>query len=111
MKQVVKVSTKANKDAPEKVTALTVDWEGATLDQIKAYALQALVVKLQGRWRKNGIPASDTFVVKDNPVGSKAQPESLEQQLARMSETERHALFAKYGMAQPTHTEGKEEAE
>ncbi len=51
----MKVSTKKDKNAAAVVTNLTIT--GGSAETWKALGLQALVVKLQGNWRKNGIPA------------------------------------------------------
>lgn len=66
------VSTKADKNATAVDTALTLNWEGMTEDDLRALAQQALVVKLQGQWRKNGIPTEATVNVVDHKVGTRA---------------------------------------
>ncbi len=63
------VSTKANKDAQAINTKLTVIMGSqATLE---ALALQALVVKVQGVWRKNGIPTEATIKMDDYAPGTR----------------------------------------
>jgi hypothetical protein len=59
------VSTKADARAEAQVTKLTIDWDGITPEEIRAMAEQALVVKLQGNWRKNGIPSEITIKAAD----------------------------------------------
>ena len=108
------ISTKVSKHGTGKQTVVTVDFTGATLDAIKAYALQAIRVKVQGRFRQDGIPSAYTFNVRDNPVGSKvsAPPtvESLHAQTQVMSHEERKALIAKL-IAESDAREAEAEAE
>jgi len=63
------VSTKKDKGAAAINTAVTINWDGATEDTIKGLAVQALIVKVQGAWRKHGIPAQATINVKDYAPG------------------------------------------
>ena len=56
----VTFSTRKNRESAEVKTVLTIDWEGCTEEVLRAYATQALVVKLQGQFRKNGIPTETT---------------------------------------------------
>src|SRR5258705_3032836 len=95
-KQVLSVFTK--KDQTEKVgkkTTLTVVWDGASEDGVKALALQALVVKLQGSFRNKGIPEQLTVNVKDNLPGTRHQM-TAEEAFASLSEADRAALVLKY---------------
>jgi len=71
-KQSFTVTTRKDKDSPEKNTALTIDWTGCGEEVAKQLATQALVVKVQGGWRKNGIPASATILVKDHAPGTRS---------------------------------------
>ena len=68
----VSVSTKADAKADAVRTNLTLDWEGCSPEDIRALAQQALVVKLQGNCRRNGIPADTTVKVSDHKVGTRA---------------------------------------
>lgn len=80
------VSTKATKDAAEAVkTALIINWEGCTVEEIQAMAQQALIVKLQSGWRKNGIPESVTVKAADHKVGVRAKKSALETVTAALS--------------------------
>ena len=95
----IEVDTRANKDANSVKTNLTIDWDGCTEDDLRAMAQQALIVKLQGSWRKNGIPNGE-FTVKaaDYKVGvrAKREPASIEAMLRKLTPEERQALLAKY---------------
>ena len=95
----IEVDTKANKDAESVKTNLTIDWSEMSTDDVQALAQQALIVKLQGAWRKNGIPDGD-FTVKasDHKIGvrAKREPASVESLLQKLSPEERQALLAKY---------------
>lgn len=79
----MKVSTKASKDAQPVITNLTVT--GGSPETWKALGMQALVVKLQGNWRKNGIPAEFTCNVDDYAPGTRhagtADPVALAKQM------------------------------
>lgn len=59
MKTQTSIDTKPSKDGDAITTNLTINWEGMTQDDILALAQQALIVKLQSGFRKNGIPAGD----------------------------------------------------
>jgi hypothetical protein len=80
------------------VTNLTIDWESMAADDIRALAQQALIVKLQSAWRKNGIPAGDhTVNAADYKVGVRAPrtPQTLDQMIKNLSPEEKAALLAK----------------
>lgn len=98
MKTVTEVKTKPDARAEAVTTNLTINWEGMTEDDVRALAQQALVVKLQGGWRKNGIPAGDHEVnATDFRVGVRA-PRSAPDIVAlvgKLSPEERAALLAK----------------
>lgn len=93
----VEVETKLNKNADAVVTNLTINWEDMTAEDIRALAQQALVVKLQGGWRKNGIPAGD-FTVKaaDHKVGARAPrgPQTPQQIMSKLSDEQKAELRA-----------------
>ena len=91
------LSTKENKDAEAVKTDLTLDWTGMELEDLQALAQQALVVKLQGQWRKNGIPAEVAVIVTDHKVGTRAvrQVADVNTLVAKMSPEERQALVDK----------------
>ncbi len=98
MKTVTEVKTKPDARAEAVTTNLTINWEGMTEDDVRALAQQALVVKLQGGWRKNGIPAGDHEVnAADFRVGVRA-PRSAPDIVAlvgKLSPEEKAALLAK----------------
>lgn len=92
-------STKANamKDTVAVETKLSLNWEGMTPEDIRALAQQALIVKLQGGWRKNGIPTEATVNVVDHKIGTRApkgKPD-LAALFAAMTADERAAFLAK----------------
>lgn len=93
-----KVNTKPEAGAEAVTTNLTLNWEGMTTEDVQALAQQALIVKLQGQWRKNGIPAGDATVnVIDHKVGTRQAPtkQTLEQMIGALSAEEKAALLAK----------------
>jgi hypothetical protein len=96
-KAALEITTKANKDSAAITTNLTIDWEGMTEGDLKELAQQALVVKLQSAWRKNGIPEGDlTVKAVDHKVGVRAPRVKLtiEQQIAQLPAEQRAALIA-----------------
>lgn len=90
------VETRKEAGAEAITTALTLNWEGMTLEDTRALAQQALIVKLQGNWRKNGIPTEATINAADYKVGTRAarQPKDLKSLIAAMSPAEKAALLA-----------------
>lgn len=100
MNTTTEVVTRPAAGAEGVKTNLTIDWTGFSDEDMRALAQQALVVKLQGAWRKNGIPAGD-FTVKasDHRPGVRAPREklSLAEQLKRLSPEERAELIASLG--------------
>lgn len=92
------VSTRPAKDADAIETKLSINWDGMTDDDVQALAQQALIVKLQSNWRKNGIPAGDAEVnAVDFKVGVRAprKPADLATMIAALSPEEKAALLAK----------------
>ncbi len=91
------VSTKARKDAEAIKTNLTINWDGMTEEDIRAIAQQALIVKVQGGWRTNGIPTECTLKAVEHKVGTRtvAVKQTLEEQVKSLSATDRAALIAK----------------
>lgn len=80
------ISTKKDKDSPERTTQLTLDWTGVTPELMQGIATRQIVVTLQGRFRNSDapIPASYEFKVAD--YNSKvAEPVTVETTLARAS--------------------------
>lgn len=90
------VSTKPDARAESVTTALTLNWEGMTDEEIRALAEQALVVKLQGKWRKDGIPAEATVNVVDHKIGTRAPrgPVNILDAVDKMTPEEKAKLLA-----------------
>jgi hypothetical protein len=89
------VSTKANKESTEAVkTALIINWEGCTVEEIQAMAQQALIVKLQSGWRKNGIPETVTVKAADHKVGVRTPGKSILEKVAAMTAEQKAELLA-----------------
>lgn len=65
----VKVSTKANKDSDAKNTVCNIIFDNPEAE--RALAVQALIVKAQGNWRKNGIPDSATLKMSEWAPGTR----------------------------------------
>ena len=94
-----KVETRPQAGQQAIETALTIDWSDMTAEDVQALAQQALIVKLQSQWRKNGIPAGEcTVKAADHKIGVRAPKtkQTLEQMLAALSPEERAALVAKF---------------
>jgi type II secretory pathway component PulM len=92
------VSTRARKDAEAVTTKLTINWEGISPEEIRALAQQALIVKLQGKWREDGIPQTIVVNAADYKIGVRAPRRtlSLAEMLANLSPEERKALLEKF---------------
>ena len=89
------ISTKANKDSEAVDTALTLNWEGMTEDDLRALAQQALIVKLQANWRKNSIPSEATVNVVDHKVGTRAPRTAKELDIGSLTAEQKQALVEK----------------
>ena len=88
------VSTKPSKTGAEVKTKLTVNMGKPEVRD--ALALQALVVKVQGHWRKHGIPAEVTINMDDFAPGTRhaAAPVDLKAAYAAMTPEQRKAFLA-----------------
>ncbi len=79
-------------------TNLSINWEGMSEDDVRQLAQQALVVKLQAQWRKNGIPSGDLEIratdYRPGTRATKTKP-SIESMLSALSPAEKQALVAK----------------
>lgn len=99
METTTTISTKADKDSDAKETVLTITWPDGQNSDVLALAQQALVVKLQGMWRKNGIPAQAKIIATDHAPGKRTSaPITVEGLAARaetMSAEDRKALMQK----------------
>jgi hypothetical protein len=89
----VSVSTKADKVAEPVKTALIINWDGCTVEEIQAMAQQALVVKLQSGWRKNGIPTDITVKAADHKVGQRAPGKTLLEKVATLTAEQKAELL------------------
>ena len=97
----IEVDTRPAAGAESVKTNLTVNWEGMEADDIRALAQQALIVKLQGKWRKDGIPNGDhTVNAVEYKIGvrAKREPQTLEQMLAKCTPEQIAAALAKLGL-------------
>lgn len=93
----IEVSTKADKASAAVTTQLVINWEGMTESEVRELAQQALIVKLQSGWRKNGIPEGECKVnAVDHKVGTRAPrgPVTAAQLLAKLSPEEKAKLLA-----------------
>ena len=90
------VNTKKSKnDTSATKTVVTVKWDGCPEDVAKSLAIQALVVKLQGTWRKHGIPAKVEIAAKDYAPGTRHGGFSTPQDLiAQLTPEQKRALIA-----------------
>lgn len=90
------IATKVNKDAEPVNTVLTFNWDGMSEDDLKALAQQALIVKLQSGYRKNGIPETATINVAEHKVGTRAPraPVDIFAKVGQMSAEEKAKLLA-----------------
>lgn len=85
-KLVVNVATAVNENAPQKVTVLTLDFDGVTAEQAQAYITKQVKIDLQRGWRKNGIPATAALKVSEHISGLKTtEAATVENTLARAS--------------------------
>ena len=86
----MKVSTSKTKGASPVTTELSIDWTGCSAEHLKMFAIQALVIKRQGVWRRGGIPAKESIRAIDhlpgtrNRVEQKSEEEILAELYARM---------------------------
>lgn len=93
------VSTKATATSEAVITNLSIDWTDMSPEDIRALAQAALVVKLQGGWRKNGIPVGDTTVLaSEHKVGTRApkKPADIAALFQKLTAEERADFLAKY---------------
>ncbi len=67
----VTVSTKPMAGHAAHTTALTMDFSTVTREQLEAGFMAYAIVKLQGNWRKNGIPPTATVNAADIAPGKR----------------------------------------
>ena len=95
----VAVSTKLDARGDKSQTALTINWEGMSREDLIALATQPIVIKLQAAWRRAGsVPGSLEIKATDYKIGTRnsAPSMTLDQMLAKLTPDEIKELFAKY---------------
>lgn len=77
------IKTKKDADATAHETVLTVDFNGATVDQLKSLAMRAIKVNVQAKFRNDdaAIPAQYTYRVVE--YNSRGEPVTVESTMAR----------------------------
>lgn len=86
------VSTKKDKNAKAVETRVNVVYDNPQAE--RALATQALIVKAQGNWRKNGIPAEVTLKMSEWAPGSRhAGQVDVKEAVKTMTPEERKALI------------------
>lgn len=96
------VTTRESESSPAVQTTLTVDWTDCTDDMLKRIAHGAIVIRVQSKWRKNGIPESATVRAVDYVPGTRHAPapatvtvDKLVSMSAGLSAIDREALLAR----------------
>lgn len=92
------VSTKPEASAASVETALTINWDGMEQSDIIALAAQSLIIKWQGRVRKEGvIPTEASINAVDHKIGVRAPrgPVNLVAAFGKLSPEERAAMLEK----------------
>lgn len=81
-------------------TAVTINWDNTSLDDIKALATRTIVIAAQTQWRKDGaIPEAITLDANDyaNPTRAARKPVDIKTLWAKMSAEERAEFLASAG--------------
>ena len=97
MKTNAKVSTAPEAGKEATITNVEFDWTGMSQDDIVAMAQQSLVIKLQGQWRRKGIPVGDVAInVVDYRPGTRAErgPVNVSKAVEAMTVEQKQALLA-----------------
>ena len=101
-KSTFKVSTRVDNDSDAKSTDITIVYDGCPEQVAMALATQALIVKLQGGWRKSGIPSTVQVHMKDYAPGTRHSASMTPEQArvialeeAKGDAVKRKALIAK----------------
>lgn len=96
-KLVLNVKTALNEDAAQQVTVFTIDWDGATEQQVSALAARSVVIDMQRKWRKAGdIPAEAGCKVSElliSAAGTIATKDSTAAQAKTLSLADQEALI------------------
>lgn len=67
MKTVITASTRLSAKSEPVQTVVTIDWTGATEDQIRAAAARTYVIDRQRKWRDaESIPTTDEIIARDH---------------------------------------------
>lgn len=96
-------STKPTANGEAVNTSFTFNWDNVTVDDMRAMAQSALVIKLQSQFRRDAvkhgtpIPATLEVNVADHKPGVRAVrvTKSLDEQIAELSDEQRAALLAR----------------
>lgn len=89
------ISTRSEKGAAVQKTTLTVDCD-CDREILVGLALQSLVIKRQGVWRKNGIPATESIKMADHAPGTRHAGESIEATILKLTPEQFAELQRKY---------------
>ena len=91
------VKTKPDARAEAVNTAVTIDWSNMNRDDLIAMAQQSIVIKLQSKWRKEGIPSEANIDAAEYKVGVRAprKPADIATLIGKLSPEEKAALLAK----------------
>lgn len=95
MKRTFDVSTKQDADSQPKVTKVTMTFPDGLPEWVMSGYEAFAVVKMQGNWRRKGIPAVAEVNAQDLAPGTRAPAATLEQQVAALTPEQRQALIAK----------------
>lgn len=79
------------------LTAVTINWDNTSLDDIKALATRTIVIAAQSGWRKDGaVPAEVTLDANDyaNPTRAPRKPADIKALFAKMTAEERAEFLA-----------------
>lgn len=96
-KTTANIDTRKEAGAEQVTTNVTFNWDGISTDELQQMAQQALIVKLQAKWRKDGIPAGAHAVnVSDYRPGVRAERTvNVDNIVAKLTPEQRAALIAK----------------
>lgn len=97
----MKVTTKVTKDSPEVTTDVTINWDDVTEGDLKAWALQSILIKCQSAWRRSGnIPVKAEVRAADWKIGTRHERgQSKEDVLKAVSTEELIKLLKERGAA------------
>lgn len=93
------VTTRVNAKAEKVTTAVTINWENISQEDMRKLASRTIIIAAQGNWREAGeIPAEATLDANDfaNPTRKPRGPVDVKAMLAKMSPEERAAILAQF---------------